>query len=50
MGDDPMRTNIPKLMGPNFPSWRNAIITQLDFKDLGNLIKDKPLVKPNPQE
>lgn len=50
MAEDMLRTNIPKLTGPNFPSWRNAIITQLGFKDLDDLIKEEALTNPNPQE
>lgn len=50
MGDDLLRSSIPKLTGPNFPSWRNAIITQLGFKDLVDLIKKDPPTEPTPQE
>lgn len=50
MTEDLLQTNIPKLTGSNFPSWINAIITQLGFKDLDNLIKEEPPANPNAQE
>lgn len=50
MAYDILRSSIPKLTGPNFPSWRNAIITQLGFKDLDDLIKQDAPPEPTPQE
>lgn len=50
MAEELFRTSISKLTGPNFLSWRNAIITQLGFKDLDNLIQNSPPVNPTAQE